>query len=177
MARACSIARALDVVGEKWSLLAIREVFLGSVRFNEIQENTGAPKDILSDRLRKLVGAGLMERVRYLEHPPRFEYQLTPVGKDLFTAITVLREWGDRHCGEPPLVFRHKCGSVLETKLTCRACDQEVTERNVRSTASATPATVEAKSNSSVRTSATPSLADGRTDVYRVRSVRTARPT
>ena len=141
MARACSIARALDFIGEKWSLLVIREVFLGCFKFNEIQENTGAPKDILSDRLRKLIDGGLLERERYHEHPPRFEYHLTPVGKDLFAAITVLREWGDRHCGEPPLAFRHKCGALVETKLVCKACDQEVTERNVRPIEGATSAT------------------------------------
>ena len=132
MARICSIARALDVVGEKWSLLAIREIFLGSFKFNEIQENTGAPRDILSDRLRKLVVGGVIERLPYHEHPPRYDYRLTPMGKDLFAAITVLREWGDRHCGDPPRAFRHKCGAVVETKLVCRSCDQEVTERNIR---------------------------------------------
>jgi DNA-binding HxlR family transcriptional regulator len=132
MARVCSVARTLDVVGEKWSLLAIREVFLGSLKFNEIQENTGAPRDILADRLRKLVDDGVMERVLYQEHPPRFEYRLTAAGKDLFAAITVLREWGDRHCGVPPGTFQHKCGAVLETKLVCRACGEEVSERNVR---------------------------------------------
>jgi DNA-binding HxlR family transcriptional regulator len=133
MARECSIARSLDVLGEKWTLLAIREVFLGCLRFNDIQENTGAPKDILSDRLRKLVAHGLLERVPYQEHPPRYDYLLTPSGHDLFAAITVLREWGDRNCGsEPPRRFQHKCGATLETKLTCRACGEEVTERNVR---------------------------------------------
>jgi DNA-binding HxlR family transcriptional regulator len=130
--RDCSIARALDLIGEKWSLLAIREVFLGSFKFNEIQDNTGAPRDVLSDRLRKLVESGVMQRTPYQEHPQRFDYRLTPMGADLFGAITVLREWGDRHCGEPPRTFQHKCGAVVATKLVCRACDEEVTERNVR---------------------------------------------
>lgn len=132
MARACSVARTLEVIGEKWSLLAIREVFLGSFRFNEIQDNTGAPRDILSDRLRKLVDGGVLKRVPYQEHPARFEYRLTPAGRELFAALTVLREWGDHHRGEPPLAFQHDCGAVLATKLTCRACEREVTERNVR---------------------------------------------
>lgn len=132
MARECSIARALDVVGEKWSLLAIREVFLGSFKFNEIQENTGAPKDVLSDRLRKLVNHGLMERALYQEHPPRFEYRLTPTGRDLFAALTALREWGDRRWGVAPGTFRHTCGAILETKLVCRSCGEEVSDLNVR---------------------------------------------
>jgi len=132
MARTCSIARALDVVGEKWSLLAIREMFLGSSKFNEIQENTGAPRDILADRLRKLEGHGVLQRKLYNEHPPRSEYQLTPASRDLFAAITVLREWGDRHCGVPPRSFQHKCGATLESKLVCRACGQEVEQRHVR---------------------------------------------
>ncbi|HXU23199.1 MAG TPA: helix-turn-helix domain-containing protein, partial [Tepidiformaceae bacterium] len=80
MPRECSIARALDVVGEKWSLLVIREVLLGSLRFNEIQANTGAPRDILSDRLRKLVASGILERSVYQERPPRYEYRLTAAG-------------------------------------------------------------------------------------------------
>jgi DNA-binding HxlR family transcriptional regulator len=132
MARTCSIARALDIVGEKWSLLAIREVFLGSFKFNEIQEKTGAPRDILADRLRKLASHGVIERRLYQEHPQRFEYRLTPAGRDLFASITTLREWGDRHCGVPPRKFQHNCGAVLETKLVCRACGEEVEARQVR---------------------------------------------
>lgn len=132
MARSCSIARALDIVGEKWSLLAVREAFLGSYKFNEIQEKTGAPRDILADRLRKLASHGVIERRLYQERPQRFEYRLTPAGRDLFAAITVLREWGDRHCGVPPRTFQHKCGAILETQLVCRACGQEVEARHVR---------------------------------------------
>ena len=143
MPRTCSVARALDVIGEKWSLLAIREVFLGSFRFTEIQANTGAPRDILSDRPRKLVDGGIMARVAYQEHPQRFEYRLTPAGKDLFAAITVIREWGDRHCGEPPRVFQHACGAVLATKLVCRSCNEEVTERTVRPIEQATSASAD----------------------------------
>ena len=132
MPRACSIARALDVLGEKWSLLVIREAFLDTLRFNEIQANTGAPRDILSDRLRSLVEHGVLERVAYQEHPTRYEYRLTEAGADLFGAITLLREWGDRHCGEPPLTFTHKCGAELHTKLICSACGEPVTNRNIR---------------------------------------------
>jgi DNA-binding HxlR family transcriptional regulator len=134
MPRTCSIARALEIVGEKWSLLVIREAFLGCYRFNEIQENTGAPKDILTDRLKKLVAAEVLERVQYEEHPPRYEYRLTSAGLDFFGALTMLREWGDRHCvDEPPAVFVHKCGSPLESRIVCRTCGEPATYRNVRS--------------------------------------------
>jgi DNA-binding HxlR family transcriptional regulator len=132
MPRECSIARALDVVGEKWSLLVIREVLLGAVRFNEIQANTGAPRDILSDRLRKLVANGVLEKSAYQERPPRYEYRLTAAGTEVFGALTLLREWGDRHCGTPPRVFKHKCGAPLHTKLVCETCGEAVTARNVR---------------------------------------------
>jgi len=132
MPRECSIARALDVVGEKWSLLVIREVLLGALRFNEIQANTGAPRDILSDRLRKLVVGGILERSVYQERPPRYEYRLTAAGTEVFGALTLLREWGDRHCGTPPRVFKHKCGAALHTKLVCESCGEVVTNRNVR---------------------------------------------
>ena len=131
--RVCSIARTLDIVGEKWSLLAIREVFQGVGHFNEIQANTGAPRDILTDRLRKLEEAGLHERVPYQERPVRYEYRLTGPGHDLFAVVTTLREWGDRNCEQPPPVtFTHKCGDVLESKLVCVHCGEAVTERNVR---------------------------------------------
>ena len=82
--RICSIARTLDIVGEKWALLAIREVFLGDRRFDEMVRRTGAPRDTLAARLRTLVAAGILERRRYSEHPARFEYHLTEAGRDLY---------------------------------------------------------------------------------------------
>src|SRR5690348_18370530 len=81
--RECSIARTLDVVGEKWALLAIREVFLGNHRFDEMIRRTGAPRDTLAARLRTLVTAGVLERRQYCEHPARFEYHLTEAGREL----------------------------------------------------------------------------------------------
>ena len=82
--RVCSVARTLDIVGEKWALLAVREVFLGNRRFDEMIRLTGAPRDTLAARLRTLVEAGILERRQYSEHPARFEYYLTEVGKDLY---------------------------------------------------------------------------------------------
>src|SRR5438045_3551392 len=88
--RQCSIASALDVIGEKWSLLVVRELFLGVRRFNDIWTNTGAPRDVLTARLRRLEELGVVERRSYSEHPPRFEYRLTDAGKDLRPVVMAL---------------------------------------------------------------------------------------
>lgn len=99
--RVCSIADALEVVGERWSLLVIREVGFGVHRFKDIQVNTGAPRETLALRLRKLEQAGVIERRRYCDHPPRDEYILTTAGRGLFPALIALREWGERHVPPP----------------------------------------------------------------------------
>lgn len=128
--RECSIARALDVVGEKWSLLALREVFFGERRFDQIVARTGAPRDILTARLRKLVDVGVLERVQYSERPPRFEYHLTSAGRDLQPVLLSLMHWGDRHLAgsQPrPIVWTHDCGQPLTPQLTCESCAQPVT--------------------------------------------------
>ncbi|MBM9506535.1 winged helix-turn-helix transcriptional regulator [Actinacidiphila acididurans] len=95
--RVCSIADALEVVGERWSLLVLRELGFGVHRFKDFQVNTGAPRETLALRLRKLEEAGVIERRRYSDRPPRDEYVLTAVGRDLFPVLTALREWGERH--------------------------------------------------------------------------------
>src|SRR3974377_2195560 len=104
--RRCSIARTLDIVGEKWALLAIREVFLGNRRFDEMVHRTGAPRDTLAARLRTLTRAGILERRRYSEAPARFESPLPDAGRDLYPVIVTLMRWGDKYlAGEagPPL--------------------------------------------------------------------------
>lgn len=93
----CSIARALEVVGERWSLLIVRDVFLGLRRFDELQENLGIARNVLTDRLNRLVEEGVLERVRYSERPERFEYGLTRKGLDLNIALSGLRQWGDKY--------------------------------------------------------------------------------
>jgi len=95
--RVCSIADALDIVGERWSLLVVRELGFDVHRFKDIQINTGAPRETLALRLRKLEEAGIIERRRYCERPPRDEYLLTDAGRDLFPALAALRVWGERH--------------------------------------------------------------------------------
>jgi len=105
----CSIARALEVVGERWTLLIVRDVFLGRRRFDELQESLGIARNVLADRLNRLTDEGILERVRYSERPERFEYRLTTKGRDLNVALTALRQWGDAYLSEqPPMLLRRK---------------------------------------------------------------------
>ena len=91
--RPCSVAAALEIVGERWSLLAVREIGYGVHRFSKIAAYIGASRDMLADRLRKLENAGIIERRQYSEHPPRYEYHLTEAGRELFPVMLALREW------------------------------------------------------------------------------------
>ncbi|MFE6664370.1 winged helix-turn-helix transcriptional regulator [Streptomyces sp. NPDC057697] len=107
--RPCSAAAALHVVGEKWALLAVREIFFGNHRFEAIARNTGAPRDRLAARLRSLEQAGVVERRPYNERPPRYEYHLTDSGRDLAPVIRALLDWGDRWVREDrPVVMLHE---------------------------------------------------------------------
>jgi DNA-binding HxlR family transcriptional regulator len=125
--RPCSVAAALNLVGEKWALLAVREITFGNKRFDAIARNTGAPRDRLAARLRALEAAGVVSRRPYSEHPPRFEYELTEAGQELRAVLTALRGWGDKWAVDaPPSVFDHTCGHELDPVLTCRHCGEEV---------------------------------------------------
>jgi DNA-binding HxlR family transcriptional regulator len=105
----CSIARALEVVGERWTLLIIRDAFLGRSRFDEFQESLGIARNVLTDRLNRLVDEGILERVRYSERPERYEYRLTPKGRELNIALAGLRQWGDKYLSDkPPRILRRK---------------------------------------------------------------------
>jgi DNA-binding HxlR family transcriptional regulator len=131
--RPCSIAAALGVVGEKWALLAIREIAFGNHRFDKIARNTAASRDILTTRLRNLEDVGVVYRRRYQEHPPRFEYHLTEAGEDLFPVLGALRRWGDRWLvDEPPVVAEHICGHEAHTISVCRHCGAEVEPDGIR---------------------------------------------
>jgi DNA-binding HxlR family transcriptional regulator len=128
-ARPCSIADALALVGEKYSLLILREVCLGNGRFDQLVRNTGAPRDILATRLRRLVGAGILAKEAYSERPRRFEYRPTPAGLELEPVLMTLMEWGDRHLrgdGDRPMVVAHACGNELVPVVTCAACGAPV---------------------------------------------------
>ncbi len=138
--RPCSVARTLDVVGEKWALLAVREVFLGNRRFDEMVKRTGAPRDTLAARLRTLVGAGILERQQYHEHPARYEYVLTDAGRDLYPVIVTLMRWGDRYLAGPdgpPLVIEHHCGHRMVPQVVCEACGEPLRARDTTALTSA----------------------------------------
>ncbi len=135
--RVCSVARTLDIVGEKWALLAVREVFLGNRRFDEMVRRTGAPRDTMTARLKTLVAAGVLERRPISQHPPRFEYRLTTAGLDLYPVIVALMQWGDTHLtdGEaPPMVLTHHCGQSLGAVTTCASCGEVIVARDVQPT-------------------------------------------
>jgi DNA-binding HxlR family transcriptional regulator len=105
----CSIARALEVVGERWTLLIVRDAFLGLRRFDEFQASLGVARNVLTDRLNRLVEEGILERVRYSERPERYEYRLTRKGRDLQIALEGLRQWGDKYVSDkPPRITRRK---------------------------------------------------------------------
>jgi DNA-binding HxlR family transcriptional regulator len=126
--RPCSVAAALDILGERWSLLAIREIGYGVHRFARIAAYTGASRDMLAGRLRKLESAGIVERRQYSEHPPRFEYHLTEAGRDLFPVMLALREWGDKWAVDKPATqLLHDCGHLLKADLSCQHCGRPVT--------------------------------------------------
>jgi DNA-binding HxlR family transcriptional regulator len=134
----CSVAQCLEVVGEWWSMLLIRDAFMGVTRFDQFRERLGISRNILNQRLLRLVEEGLMNRVQYSEHPPRYEYRLTAKGRDLWPVLTAMRQWGDKHAAPdgPPLQVIHKaCGRVSQAVMTCSACGERLSPRDVRAVA------------------------------------------
>ena len=131
----CSIAAAMDILGERWTFLILREAFYGVRRFSDMQRNLGIARNILSTRLQTLVRAGILERRRYQEEPERFEYRLTAAGRDLYPAIITIMRWGDEHlAGElgPPVVLRHNlCGHEADPVLVCSHCREELHPHDV----------------------------------------------
>ena len=101
-----SIARALEIIGERWTLLIVRDAFFGLRRFNQFQESLGIARNVLTDRLNRLVQEGILERIRYSERPERYEYRLTPKGRDLQIVLVALRRWGAKHLSEKPPAAR-----------------------------------------------------------------------
>jgi DNA-binding HxlR family transcriptional regulator len=131
--RACSIAASLAVIGEKWSLLVIRELSLGVHRFDAIQRNTGAPRDILAARLRRLEAEGVVEKQLYELRQPRYEYRLTQAGDELRPILLGIAEWGVKWTSERTHgTWVHECGAELDLKHTCAACGGEVTGLDLR---------------------------------------------
>jgi DNA-binding HxlR family transcriptional regulator len=130
----CSVAQCLEVVGEWWSMLIVRDSFLGVTRFDEFQRRLGISRNILQDRLSRLVETGVLVRVPYSEHPLRYDYRLTEKGRDLWPVMTAMRQWGDRHAAPngPPLQLLHKdCGVVADALLVCASCGEPMGPRDV----------------------------------------------
>ncbi len=125
----------MEILGERWTFLILRECFYGVRRFSEMQRNLGIARNILSTRLQSLVAAEVLERVPYQDDPPRFEYRLTEAGRDLYPSIIALMRWGDRHLVDedgPPVVLRHNvCGHTAEPMLVCSHCREELHPREV----------------------------------------------
>jgi DNA-binding HxlR family transcriptional regulator len=132
----CSIARTLEVVGEWWTLLVLREAFRGVRRFDAMQANLGIARNILMARLRTLEAHGILERRRYQERPARFEYRLTQKGRDLYPVLVALMQWGDRYAvgvaGPPVRLVHASCGHDANPVLTCGHCGEPVTARGIR---------------------------------------------
>jgi DNA-binding HxlR family transcriptional regulator len=131
----CSIAAALEIVGERWTMLIIREALLGVHRFDEMQADLGVARNVLQTRLERLVDEGVLERRRYQERPPRYGYHLTEKGLDLWPAVVALMQWGDKHAGGPggpPVRLEHRgCGGAVDEHLMCVVCDQRLGPRDV----------------------------------------------
>jgi len=130
----CSVAQTLDVVGEWWSLLIVRDAFLGVTRFDDFQAGLGISRNILTRRLNHLVDNGILKRVPYSDRPPRSEYRLTDKGRDLWHVVTAMRQWGDRWAasGGPPLEIRHTaCGHVVTAVPACSHCGEALDARSV----------------------------------------------
>ncbi len=134
--KVCSVAQTLEIIGERWTMLVLRETFLGTRRFEDFQHNIGCARNILSDRLQKLVGNGILERRRYQDRPPRFEYRLTEKGIDLYPTLVALMQWGDRYvAGDrgPAIVLEHKaCGHEITPEFVCPHCGERVHARAMR---------------------------------------------
>lgn len=126
----CSAARALEIVGERWTLLLIREAFFGRTRFDEFRTALGIAPNVLSARLQRLTDEGVFDRVRYQDRPERYTYSLTAKGRELGPLLIHLMNWGDRHYpapGGPPTIIRHRgCGGELDDYFSCMRCGERV---------------------------------------------------
>jgi len=141
----CSIARALETIGERWTLLILRDAFLGTRRFDDFQKSLGIARNVLTVRLKSLVDAGLLERRRYQERPERYEYRLTEKGIDLWPVLFTLMKFGDKHAVDgdempPTLVTHRECGTAIDDHMCCPACGVQVVARDVVATRGAAAA-------------------------------------
>jgi DNA-binding HxlR family transcriptional regulator len=131
----CSIARTLEVVGERWTLLVLREALAGTRRFDDFQSELGIARNVLQTRLTRLVEDGVLERRLYQERPQRYEYVLTTAGRDLLPVLIALMRWGDAHRAPygPPTLIRHAgCGGDVTAAMTCERCGEALAPRELQ---------------------------------------------
>jgi DNA-binding HxlR family transcriptional regulator len=131
----CSVAQCLEIVGEWWTLLVLRDVFLGYSRFDEFESRLGIARNVLTQRLERLVAAGVLERVPYQERPVRHDYLLTDKGRDLWHVVTAMRQWGDRWAapdGAPIELVHVACGHAVDVVPSCSHCGEELSTRTVK---------------------------------------------
>ncbi|MGH2584181.1 MAG: winged helix-turn-helix transcriptional regulator [Dehalococcoidia bacterium] len=132
----CSIARTLDVVGERWTLLVLRDAFNGVRRFEHFAARLPIARNVLTDRLQTLVDHGILRRHRYQERPDRYEYRLTEKGMELYPVLIALLQWGDRYLagedGPPVDVLHTACGHHAAAAVVCTGCGQTLTARDTR---------------------------------------------
>lgn len=134
--QACSIAKSLEAIGERWSLLIVRDVMNGNRRFGQIQRSLGVARNVLSSRLQRLTEEDILERRAYQEGPTRYEYFLTEKGLDLWPALIALLGWGDRHSagpeGPPMLIVHKECGGEVSDRGICERCGEVLNARDAR---------------------------------------------
>ncbi len=132
----CSIARTVDLLGDWWTPLVLREAFYGVRRFDDFQRTLAIGRNILTQRLRRLVDEGLLERVQYQDRPARYEYVLTDKGRDFFPVLLAMVRWGDRWLADeagPPIVLRHTtCGRETSARVVCSECGEPLELGQVR---------------------------------------------
>lgn len=131
----CSVAQTLELVGEWWTLLIVRDLLLGVTRFEVLQERLGISRNILADRLRTLEATGIVDRQPYQERPARYDYRLTDKGRDLWTVVNAVREWGDRWAapdGPPMEMIHRRCGRPTSAVLSCSECGEPLEYAELR---------------------------------------------
>lgn len=133
----CSIERSLAIIGDRWTILVLRDAFRGIRRFDDFRRDLDIARPVLADRLKHLVDHGVLERRQYQEHPPRFEYRLSPMGVELSPILVALMRWGDRHlagdAGPPTVLVHGACGHELDQEFVCWACNQTFSPTAIRS--------------------------------------------
>lgn len=131
----CSVARATDIVGDSWSTLIMREAYYGSKRYDDFQRHLGLARNTLSDRLNRLVAAGVLTKRLYQDNPPRNEYLLTEMGREFFPILAALASWGDRWMdqgkGKPVALLHTECGHELQAEVICARCGKPVISESV----------------------------------------------